>query len=268
MVPWLPGDHRRRDLLPREASTHREAVPQRLGDTHDVRGDARPLVSKESAGAAHAALHLVEDEHQARFVCERTQALQELVRRRMDAALALDRLDQQGRGLVADCGTGRIQIIEIHLVEGIHGRLESLEVLGLRARRDGRKRPPVKGVAEGDHAVALGRAAAGLVDARELDRALHRLGAGIAEQHTVGEGRGGEPLGEARLRRNVIEVGDVPKLFGLPLQRGDHMRVRMAEAGHADAAAEIQVALAVGRVEVRSLAPLEGEVETAIVGHQ
>ena len=227
-----------------------------------------PLVSEEPAGAAHAALHLVEDQHQARFVGERTQALQELVRRRMDAALALDRLDQQRRGLVAHRGAGRIQVVEVHLVEGIHGRLEALEVLGLRAGRDGRERPPVEGVAESHHAVARRRTAAGLIDACELDRALHRLRAGIAEEHAVREGRGGEPLRKARLRRNVIEVGDVPKLFGLPLQCGDHMRMRVAQAGHADAAAEIQVALAVGRVEVRSLAPLEGEVETAIVGHQ
>ena len=186
----------------------------------------------------------------------------------MDAALALDRLDQQRRSLVADGGTGRIQVVEIHLIEGIDGRLEAVEVLGLSARRDGRERPPVEGVAERDHAVALGRAAAGLIDARELDRALHRLRAGIAEEHAVCEGRGGEPLGEARLRRDMVEVRDVPELLALGLQRGDHERMRMAQAGHADAAAEVQVARAVGRIEIRPLAPLEGEVEAAIVGHQ
>ena len=51
----------------------------------------------------------------------------------------------------------------------------------------------------------------------------------------------------------------MPELPALGLERGDDMRMRVAEAGHADAAAEIQIALAVGRVEVRPLAPLEGK---------
>ena len=66
----------------------------------------------------------------------------------------------------------------------------------------------------------------------------------------------------------MVEVRDVPELPALGLQRRDHMRMRVAQAGHADAAAEIQVARAVGRIEIRPLAPLEGEVEAAIVGHQ
>ena len=186
----------------------------------------------------------------------------------MDAALALDRLDQQRRRLVAHRSAGRVQIVEVHLVEGIDRWLESLEMLGLSARRDGRKRAPVEGVAEGDHAVALGRAAAGLVDARELDRALHRLRAGIAEEHTVGKRGCSKLLRKARLRRDLVEVGDVPELLRLGFQRRDHMRMRVAEAGHADAAAEVQIALAVGRIEVRPLAPLEGQSDAAIVGHQ
>jgi hypothetical protein len=140
-------------------------------------------------------------------------------------------------------------------------------VLGLAAGGDGRQRAPVEGVAEGDGAVALGRAAAGLVDARELERGLHRLGAGIAEEHAVGEARGGKPLGKACLRRYLVEVRDVPEPLALGFQRGDRVRMRMAEAGHADAAAEIQIALAVCGEEVRPLAPLEGEVEAAIIGH-
>ena len=154
------------------------------------------------------------------------------------------------------------------MVEGIDGRLEALEVLGLPARRDGGQRPPVEGVAEGDHAVALGRASARLVDARELERAFHGLGAGIAEEHAVGKGCVGETLGKARLRRNLVEVRDVPELPALGLERGNDVRMRVAEAGHADAAAEIQIALAVGRVEVRPLAPLEGKPDAGIVGHQ
>ena len=51
----------------------------------------------------------------------------------MDAALALDRLDQDGRGLGADRSPRGREVVEIDLVEGIDGRLEALEVLGLAA---------------------------------------------------------------------------------------------------------------------------------------
>ena len=262
------GNHGGRDLLACEAGADGEAVSERLGDGHDVRRHTRPFVGEKPPGAPHAALHLVEDQHEPGLVTDRAQALQELVARRIDTALALNRLDQDRGRLVADGGAGRREIAQVDLIEGIDGRLEPLEVLGLTAGGDGGERAPVEGVAEGDHAVALGRALARLVDARELERALHCLGAGIAEEHAVGEARGGELLGKAGLRRDLVEVGDVPELLGLGLQRRHHMRMRMAEAGHADAAAEVQVTLAVGRVEVRPFAPLESEVEAPIVGHQ
>ena len=57
---------------------------------------------EELAGAAVPALHLVENEQQAVLVACLAQALQEFLRRRSDAALALDRLDQEARGVVVD----------------------------------------------------------------------------------------------------------------------------------------------------------------------
>ena len=65
------GDHGRRHLLPREAGTDGEAVSERLGDSHDIGRDARPFMGEEPPGAPHAALHLVEDEHEAGLVGER-----------------------------------------------------------------------------------------------------------------------------------------------------------------------------------------------------
>jgi hypothetical protein len=42
---------------------------------------------------------------------------------------------------------------------------------------------------EGDDPVALGMALGGVIFARHLDRAFHRLGAGVCKKHEVGEAR-------------------------------------------------------------------------------
>ena len=48
----------------------REAAAERLGQRHDVGRHAEALVGEEIAGAAHAGLHLVEDQQQAVLVAE------------------------------------------------------------------------------------------------------------------------------------------------------------------------------------------------------
>jgi hypothetical protein len=60
----------------------------------------------------------------------------------------------------------------------------------LSAGGEGRERPPIKCAFERDDSVTLRPAADELVFARDLDRALHRLGTGIAEEDEVGEGGG------------------------------------------------------------------------------
>ena len=91
------GDHRRRRRLGGEDRAERKAAADALGDHHDVGRDPGPFVREEPAGPAHAALHLVEDQQRAGLVADVAQALEALVGNDADAALALDRLDQDRR---------------------------------------------------------------------------------------------------------------------------------------------------------------------------
>ena len=102
------------DLLAHENGADGQAAGQRLGRGQDVRLDHLAvhdvaLMGPESAGASHAALHLVEDEQRVIFIGQLAQAAQKLGRGRVDAALALHRLDDDGADIVAHLGTGALQ---------------------------------------------------------------------------------------------------------------------------------------------------------------
>jgi hypothetical protein len=128
-------------------------------------------------------------------------------------------------------------------------RGRNLRDIFLAAGGERRQRAAVEGALEGDDAVALGMAVGRLVFARRLDRAFHRLGAGIAEEHDVGEACLAQPLRDALGFGNLVKVGDVPQLLRLLGERGDEMRMRVAERVDGDAGGKIEIALAVGRDE-------------------
>src|SRR5262249_34834954 len=161
-----------------------------------------------------AGLHLVEDQQQSVLVADLAQRAQEARRRRAHAAFTLDRLDQDRGGLGADLAPHRPAIPGRPLVAAVGYRAEALERLLLPARRQGRERAAVEGTLERDDAVALGAAARRLILARDLDGALHRLGAGIAEEHRVREARRAQPFGQPLAFGNAIEIGDMPDLGG------------------------------------------------------
>ena len=73
-----------------------------------------------------------------------------------------------------------------------------------------------------------------------------------------------EALRQALPLRDAEQVRGVPELSGLLGQRRDEMRMGVAERVHRDAAAEVEISLAVARHEPGALAPLEGDVGARI----
>src|SRR5271166_5227665 len=66
---------------------------------------------------------------------------------------------------------------------------------------------------------------------REFNRSLICLGARVAEEHLAIAETFGEALDETRAWLGMKHVGDVDKPLGLCLDRADHARMLMAEAG-------------------------------------
>ena len=78
------GHHALGGLVGGQERADRKAAADALGDRHYVRRDAGPLVREQLAGAAHAALHLVEHQQQPVPVAHLPQRLEQC--RRGDVA--------------------------------------------------------------------------------------------------------------------------------------------------------------------------------------
>ena len=228
----------------------REAAADALGHRHDVGGDAHPFMGEELAGAADAGLDLVKDQQQALVIADLAQGAQEFGRNRMHAALALQGLDDQSRGLRPDHGVQRVQVIHRDMVEAFHLGAEAFQILVVAGGIDRAIGAAMKGAREADDMEAFGMAVDELVAAGGLDRQFHRLGARIGEEYRVGKGGLGQPARQAFLARHPIQVGDMPQLARLLGQGRIQAWVGMAESCDSNAGAQVQISLPVLGKEV------------------
>ncbi len=260
--------HPGRRFLAREAGAHREAAADPLGGGHDVGDDAVMLVGVELTGAGDAALNLVEHQHQIMLVAGGAKAGEEFVRAGADAALALNRLDQETGRVLVDRGQRRAEVVELDHLEPRKQRREAVDHLGLIGRADRRHRPAVERIRETDQIVLVRIALGVMIFARGLDRAFDRLDARIGEEHRVGEGQVGEPLGERFPLRRAVQVGDVHQRRRLFLDRLGQMRVAMAENVDRNPRGEIEIALALFAIEIDPFATDRADRRTRIDGHE
>ena len=229
----------------REAGADRVAVAERLGDGGDVRRHAGALAGEHGAGAAHAGLHLVQHQQRAALVAQRAQPGQVGVVRRAYAALALDRLDQHGgdvRMRVEGAAHGR-EVVEGNLREALGVGCEAVAHPRPGGGAQGEQGAAVEGAVGHQHPRRF-KAAAVAVQARELQRALVGLGAGIGEERPLHAGRRGQPRRQFLLQRDAVQVGGVHQLAGLLAHGGRHRRVAVAQAAHGDAGDRVQVGVA------------------------
>ena len=225
----------------------------------EVRLDVEVLHREHPTGPPEAGLHLVRDEDDAVLVADPAQALDELGRRRDEAALALLRLeDDRGDVLRRDVGHEQplergerrrcvgpaIRVRVRRSVDLGRERPEALLVrMRLRRHRQRHPRAAVERALERDHALAL------RVQACELHGVLDRLGAGVEERAAclaADRRQRAEALREldVALVRHDGEVG-VQEAIGLLGDRLDDARVVVPDVRDTDAADEVDERVAV-----------------------
>src|SRR5262249_14162211 len=149
---------------------------------------------------------------------------------------------------------------EGYLIEAVDDGIETLEMLLLAAGGDGGKGAAVERALDGDDAIALWRAVLVVILAGHLEAAFDGLGAGIAEEHSVGKARRHEPLGQTLLARDLVQIRQMPDLPDLFGQRLHQVGMRVAKRRDGNAAGEIEIPSPIRGEEVGALAPLERDL--------
>ena len=185
-------------------------------------------------------------------------------------AFALHRLQEHRADIGAMLGElalerRRVVVGQVRDAGGIG--TEAGRILRLAAGRHREQRAPVERVDRRDDADLVRAVPVVRVAARELERRLVRFGAGIAEEHALGERRVDETLGEPQRRLIREPVGHVPELSRLLRQRLDERRMAMAERGHGHAAREVDVHPAILVPDARAFAAHRNERRRRVARH-
>jgi hypothetical protein len=201
------------------------------------------------------------------LVARLAQPFEELLARRTDAALALDRLDQEAGGMLVDQRQCPGQIVELGIFEARQQRLEPVAHLRLVGRADRAECPAVEGGVKRDQVMPLGIAVHEVIAPRGLDRAFHRLGARIGEEHRVGKTRIDQPLREVLALRGPVQVRHVHQRRRLLGDRLDQLGMAVAKRIHRNAAGEIEILLALFAVQIHALAAHRAHAATRVHRH-
>ena len=139
--------------------------------------------------------------------------------------------------------------------------LEILVEVVLARGGQGGQGPAVEGVYQGDDGIAVRALLCGGILSRHLDGALVGLRAGVGEEDLLHAGSFAQELGELGTGLGVVEVGDVLELHGLVADGLGPGLIAEAEAGNADAGAQVDVLFAVsgGQDAAVALDKLHGE---------
>jgi ParB family chromosome partitioning protein len=204
-----------------------------LGDGHDVGRNAVLFVSPQLP-VPYAALNLVEDQRRAVLVAQVAQTAQEILRGRINAALALYRLNDNRRRIGADGGAGAFQVVVFRHNDARHERLEAVLILVFRRQRQRANRAPVKRPGEADHLHFVGQTLLVSSLARELDRALVGFRPAVAEEHPVGERLFAEQFRQFDLRRGQVQIARMDQAVGELLRDGAQVFVAITQRVHGD----------------------------------
>src|SRR5690606_13659998 len=112
-----------------------------------------------------------------------------------------------------------------------------------------------------------GLSGSGMVAPGQLDRGLVGLGAAVAKKDPVEAGHLRQPVGQLRLRRDVVEIGGVKERVRRRPDGRLQPGMAVTQGGDSEAADEVQVRPAGHVVEPGAFSPGEGQREPAVGVH-
>ena len=263
-----PDDHAAGGVIGGKASPDRETRSQSLSQAHDVRCRAGPFIGEQLARPAKAALDLVIDEQDAFLVAKLAQAAQAMVWHRPGTALPLHRLDQDRRRGRTDCCFQRLMVTKGQMDKARQTRAKTVQIGRIATGIDRRIGPAVKGPFEGDDVDPLRLTLGRVIFAGQLQCRLDSFRPGIGKEHHIGKAFGRQTVGQLFLLRNAKDVGDVPQLLGLDLDRLDQTRMGVTQRIGGNASHAVQIGLAFGADQSRAFASFERQGRATVNAHQ
>jgi len=241
-----------------------QAAAQTLGQRDHVRLEVVVLAAQEGAGAAHAGLHLVHDEHKVFFVAELAHGLHVVRVQRHHTALALNEFQHHGAGGAVHQLLQRFDIacrsIQEALVEGAEVVVEHL----LTGGGQGGDGAAVEAVHQRDDRGAVLAVVVHAVLARGLNGTLVGLGTGVAKEHLAHAGALAQLFGQLAAGRGVVKVRGMLQLVGLLGNGLGPVQITVAKAVHANAAGKIQILLALWACGAQAVAFFQHDGVTVI----
>src|SRR6185437_4680212 len=157
----------------------------------------------------------------------------------------------------------RFDVVVGDHAEARNQRLEPYVVFFLAGRAQRAEGAAVERTERGNDLEAAGAAVVAPAP-RQLKRGLVGFRARVAKEQPPVAKMPAQPRGQPRHRFGVKDVGDVSELFGLLLDRAHDARMAVAERRHGEAAEKIQIAVAIGVIEISAGAAHEGERHAAV----
>lgn len=224
-----PQDAERVRLADRRRDGDQSAA-ERLAEGHQVGLGVLVLPGEAPAGPAESGLHLVPDQQHVVSGTDLPHAGEVALRRHDDAALCLDRFQQDRGRPRRDCRPERSQIAERHRAEPRNERPEDTLVAFLAAEPDHADPAPVEVPFGHDDLGFIGRHALDRVGpfARDFQARLHGLDARVHRARLVGAGVCAKGLEEEGEFRAVQGPTHERQLFQLLAGRADHELAPMA----------------------------------------
>src|SRR5262249_21251515 len=184
-------------------------------------------------------------------------------RREVDAALALNRLDHDGDGLIVDQRFGGLEVAKGGVTKASQHRLHATVIFRLTRGAEGAHRAAVKAVEGSNDLVAL---MLGTIEAGQLDGRLVGLGAAVTEEAFASEVSAlAQFFGQAALRFHVPGIGHMDELADLFAHRGDDARRAVADEIAAPAGEEIDIAVPFRVPDQRALATYQANWVACVV---
>jgi hypothetical protein len=150
-------EHTHHPVIGEESGNRQQAATERLAEDHPIGSNRLVLTGQQLAGAAKAGLHFVDNEQHLMPPADRRASCQIAIRWQQDAALTLDRLDQEGGGMRRDGRGQRPGIAVGHGFQAGQEGTEAVAVLGFGRQADDGERAAMEIAGAGnDLGLALG----------------------------------------------------------------------------------------------------------------